>query len=95
MNDSLEDVLFVLDMINMLAINDLGFFHGLNGILVLWLSLHPTDFHIAKGTYKHDTNRIRLKTCLISQISLTFSQRVAKTDIFGLQFVENAFVFRH
>jgi len=74
MNDSLEDVLFVLDMINMLAINDLGFFHGLNGILVLWLSLHPTDFHIAKGT---------------------FSQRVAKTDIFCLQFVENAFVFRH
>ena len=50
MNDSLEDVLFVLDMINMLAINDLGFFHGLNGILVLGLSLHPTDFHVAKGT---------------------------------------------
>jgi len=74
MNDSLEDVLFVLDMINVLAIDDLGFFHGLNSILVLVLSLHPADFHVAKGA---------------------FSQRLAKADIFGLQFVENAFVFLH
>ena len=91
MKDSLENVLFVLDMINMLAVNDLGFFHRLNGILV-FLSLHPANFDVTKGAYKNTNNQLEIN---LETLSLTFSEGVAKTDVLGLQFIENALVFRH
>ena len=50
MVNSLKDKLLVLDVINVFTIYDLSLFHCLNSVLLVGLSLQPTDFHISEGT---------------------------------------------
>ena len=45
-----EDVLFVLDMINMLALNDLVFFHRFYGVLIGRVATKPSNLDETEGT---------------------------------------------
>ena len=45
----LENLLLVLDMINMLAVDDFLLLHGFNGELVVGVVFQPCELDISKG----------------------------------------------
>ena len=49
MLDALEDFLLVLDVVDVLALDDVGLLHGLHSVLVLDVPLQPAQSHVAKG----------------------------------------------
>ena len=51
--DALENLLFVLNVINVLALNDVGLLHRLYRVFVLGLALDPAHADITKRTYIH------------------------------------------
>lgn len=46
----LQNVLFILDVINVLRINYLEFLHSLNSVLLFGITLEPADFNISEST---------------------------------------------
>lgn len=46
----LQNVLFILDVINVLRIYYLEFLHGLNRVLLFGITLKPADFNISEST---------------------------------------------
>lgn len=51
MFEAFEDFLLVFDMVDVLALNNVGLFHSLNSVFVLRLALSPADSHVTKSTY--------------------------------------------
>jgi len=50
--DAFENLLLVLDVVDVLALDDVSLLHGLDRVLVLLLSLDPADSHVTERTYK-------------------------------------------
>ena len=51
MVNHLQDFLLILDMIDVLALNDINFLHGLDCHLLVFILFEPSEFDITKGTY--------------------------------------------
>lgn len=51
MFNSLQDLLLVFNVINMLALDDFGLLHALDGIFMVSLCFEPAHAHIAESTY--------------------------------------------
>jgi hypothetical protein len=49
MLDAFQDLLLVFNMIHMLALDNICLFHGLDGILVLRLTLNPAYSHVTES----------------------------------------------
>jgi hypothetical protein len=45
-----QDLLFVLDVINVFALNDVLFFHCLKGKLLSFIFLETSNFDVSEGT---------------------------------------------
>lgn len=51
MLDSLQNLFLVLNVINVLALDDLRLLHALDGILIARLGLEPTYAYVSECTY--------------------------------------------
>jgi hypothetical protein len=51
MLNPLQDLLLVFNVINVLALDDLGFLHALYGIFMVCLCFEPTHADITESTY--------------------------------------------
>ena len=51
MLNSLQDLLLVFNVINVLALDDLGLLHAFDGVLMVCLSFEPAHAHITESTY--------------------------------------------
>lgn len=51
MLDSLQNLLLIFNVIDMLTFDNLCLLHGLNSILMGLIGLDPANPHISKGTY--------------------------------------------
>ena len=49
MVEEFKDLLFVLNMVNVLRLNNINLFHGLDSHLVGWVLLKPCILNISKG----------------------------------------------
>lgn len=47
---SFQDLLLVLNVVNMFALDDLSFFHAFDSVFVIRLCFEPADADITKGT---------------------------------------------
>ena len=52
MLNALKDLLFILNMIDMLTFDDVCLLHALNCVLLVNFSVNPTHTNITKGTYR-------------------------------------------
>ncbi len=50
MLNSFQDLLFVFNVVNMFALDDLSFFHTFDGIFVIRLCFKPADAYITECT---------------------------------------------
>ena len=48
----LKDILFILDVVNVLRLNDIELLHRLNREFVLWVIFEPSDLNITESTYQ-------------------------------------------
>jgi len=65
MVNSLEDELLVLNVIHMLAVDDLSLLHRLDSVLLVGLSLQPADLHVSEGTFSKPVSETKV-FCLLA-----------------------------
>jgi hypothetical protein len=51
MLNPLQDLLLVFNVINVLALDDFGLLHALDGVLMVSLCFEPAHSYISKSTY--------------------------------------------
>ena len=51
MINHLQYFLLILNMIDVLALNNIDFLHGLDSHLLIFILFQPSQFDITKGTY--------------------------------------------
>lgn len=62
MDENLQNFLFIFNMINMLALNDLLFLHGFNCELSIFILFEPCVLYISECAYKaKDVRQLELE----------------------------------
>jgi len=70
--DAFEDLFLVLDVVDVLALDDLGLLHGLHRVLLPTCSLQPAHAHVPERTCIFHSDYLD---------SLTFTEGLSKDDL--------------